>query len=112
MNRLLRAPCRWHQLTTSDLACAVATILSAGIVILTSLVLLSPGSPPVRAEVTIAGAFGSVTGFGLLAAGRQVYAFLGVPFAEPRLHKDRFQKAIPRNAHHGITLQPLPIHEL
>ncbi|KAH8026128.1 hypothetical protein HPB51_016439 [Rhipicephalus microplus] len=89
-------PKGWHQLTTSDLACAVATILSAGIVILTSLVLLSPGSPPVRAEVTIAGAFGSVTGFGLLAAGRQVYAFLGVPFAEPWLHKDRFQKAMPR----------------
>ncbi|KAH6934837.1 hypothetical protein HPB50_001521 [Hyalomma asiaticum] len=89
-------PKGWHQLTASDLACAVATILSAAIVILTSLVLLSPAVPPMRAEVTVAGAFGSVTGFGLLAAGRHVYAFLGVPFAEPLLDKARFQKAMPR----------------
>ncbi|KAH7954875.1 hypothetical protein HPB49_022495 [Dermacentor silvarum] len=85
-----------HQLTASDLACAVATILSAAIVILTSLVLLSPAVPPERAEVTVAGGFGSVTGFGSLAAGRHVYAFLGVPFAEPPLGKFRFQRATPR----------------
>ncbi|XP_077520195.1 acetylcholinesterase-like [Amblyomma americanum] len=89
-------PRGWRPMTPSDLACAVATILTLGIVVLASFLLFFSTDDPKRAQVTVSGAFGSVTGIGKLTAGRHVYAFLGVPFGEPPLRGARFRKAAPR----------------
>lgn len=86
-------------LRTSDLACAVATILIASIIILTSYLLL----PPVKAEgpdglIVVSGPFGRVRGLALQASGRRVYAFLGLPYAEPPLLERRFKRTVLRRA--------------
>ncbi|CAN8008254.1 unnamed protein product, partial [Ixodes pacificus] len=86
-------------LGTSDLACAVATILIASIIILTSYLLL----PPVKAEgpdglIMVSGPFGRVRGLALQASGRRVYAFLGLPYAEPPVLERRFKRTVLRRA--------------
>ncbi|KAM7283946.1 cholinesterase [Ixodes scapularis] len=88
-----------NSLRTSDLACAVATILIASIIILTSYLLL----PPVKAEgpdgrIVVSGPFGRVRGLALQASGRRVYAFLGLPYAEPPVLERRFKRTVLRRA--------------
>ncbi|CAN7975867.1 unnamed protein product, partial [Ixodes persulcatus] len=89
----------YPSLSTSDLACAVATILIASIIILTSYLLLSP----VEAEgpdglIMVSGPFGRVRGLALQASGRRVYAFLGLPYAEPPVLERRFKRTVLRRA--------------
>ncbi|CAN7939064.1 unnamed protein product, partial [Ixodes hexagonus] len=86
-------------ISTSDLACAVATILIVSIVILTSYMLLPPGKVELpKTPCTVSGPFGRVRGFALHASGRKVYAFLGIPYAEPPVLDRRFKKSVLRRA--------------
>ncbi|XP_065283016.1 acetylcholinesterase-1-like isoform X2 [Dermacentor albipictus] len=79
--------------TVTDLAGAVATILAAGVVIL-SLVMMTTDLPGDGVhQVLVSGPFGRVQGLSLKVLGHtDVYAFLGVPYAHPPLGELRFRR--------------------
>lgn len=82
-------------MSAADVACALATILVVGVLIVALVVLTDRGSHDPRKqkiEVVIRGPFGVLRGIVQPVTGRNFsYSFFGVPFAQPLSETKRFR---------------------